>query len=55
MSTIEPLVRIAVGIVVERRKAMSPWADFVWRPVAVLPGLPDAVPWTPLAKDGLVQ
>ena len=31
------LVRIPVGVVVERRKAMSQWADFVWQPVAVLP------------------
>jgi len=52
MSTIEPLLRIPVGIVVERRKAMSPWAEFVWRPVTVLPGLPEATPWTPLAQDG---
>jgi hypothetical protein len=51
MSIVAPLIRIPVGIVVERRKATSPWADFLWRPVAVLPGLPDAAPWTPLAQD----
>lgn len=38
--------RIAVGVVVERRKAKSAWADFVWRPVAVLPGRPETAPWT---------
>ena len=43
--------RIAVGIVVERRKATSQWADFLWRPVAVLAGSPDAVAWTPLAEE----
>ena len=32
------LLRIPVGVVVERRKAKSQWIDFVWRPVAVLPG-----------------
>jgi uncharacterized protein DUF3305 len=52
MSMVAPLIRIPVGVVVEQRKAISPWADLVWRPVAVLPGLPDALPWTPLAQDG---
>ncbi len=51
MTRIEPLVRIPVGVVVERRKAKSPWVDFVWTPVAVLPGLPDAAPWTALDGD----
>jgi len=46
-----PLARIPVGIVVERSKAASPWADFVWRPVAALPGVPDARPWTPLESN----
>ena len=52
MSQVAPLLRIPVGVVVERRKATSPWADVIWRPVAVLGGLPDAAPWTPLAIDG---
>ena len=43
-----PLARIPVGIIVERRKARSPWVDFVWRAVAALPGLPDAAPWSVL-------
>jgi hypothetical protein len=43
-----PLASIPVGVVVERRKAMSPWIDFVWRPIAVLPGLPATEPWTQL-------
>jgi hypothetical protein len=42
--------RIAVGVVVERRKATSQWADFLWRPVAVLAGSPDTVAWTPLGE-----
>jgi hypothetical protein len=41
-----PLARIAVGVIVERRKAASPWIDFVWRPAAVLAGMPEAKPWT---------
>lgn len=43
---------ITVGVVVERQKATSPWLDFLWRPVAVLPGIPEAEPWTPLASAG---
>ena len=42
------LARIAVAVVVERRKAKSPWLDFIWHPVAVLAGNPVAAPWTPL-------
>jgi hypothetical protein len=38
--------------VVERRKADSPWIDFTWRAVTVLPGAPAAAPWTQLAADG---
>jgi len=41
-------VRIPVGVVVERRKAKSPWLDFLWRPVSVLAGVPSAAPWTPI-------
>ncbi|WFU26928.1 DUF3305 domain-containing protein [Bradyrhizobium sp. CB1717] len=47
-----PLVRIPVGIVVERHKADSPWADFVWRAVAVLPDEPDTKSWTVLREEG---
>ncbi|MFZ1102365.1 MAG: DUF3305 domain-containing protein [Hyphomicrobiaceae bacterium] len=46
------LVSIPVGVVVERRKATSPWLDFVWQPVAVLPGVPAAESWTQLGGDG---
>lgn len=51
MSRAQPFASIPVGVVIERRKANSPWVDFVWRPVAVLPGLPDAAPWTVLDGD----
>jgi hypothetical protein len=47
----ETYVRIAVGVVVERRNAKSPWIDFTWRPVSVLPGIPQASPWTLLSQD----
>ena len=45
------LVRIPVGVLVERRKAASPWIDFTWRPVGVLAGEPAAAPWTVLNAD----
>ena len=45
-------VRLSVGVVVGRRKAESPWLDFVWRPTAVLVGEAEAAPWTPLGEDG---
>lgn len=45
------LVSIPVGVVVERRKAASQWIDFVWQAVGVLPGRPDAVPWTVLSSS----
>jgi hypothetical protein len=48
----EPVRHIPIGVVVERRKAASPWTEFLWRPAAVLAGSPDAAPWTPLAEDG---
>ena len=49
MNATTPHARIPVGVVVERRKAASPWVDSVWRPVAVLCGVPAAAPWTVLA------
>jgi hypothetical protein len=43
--------KIVVGVVVERRKAQSPWIDFTWQPVTVLSGQPEAAPWTLLSQD----
>lgn len=51
MSPASALASIPVGVLVERRKAISPWADWVWRPSAVLPGHPDTVPWTRVSGD----
>jgi Protein of unknown function (DUF3305) len=48
MSRPMPLVRLPVGVVVERRNAKSPWVDHVWRAVAALPGVPDVAPWSVL-------
>jgi hypothetical protein len=43
---------IRVGVVVERRKAESSWADFLYRPVSVLEGVPAAPPWTLIGSEG---
>lgn len=42
----QPLLRIRLGVVVERRRSASPWIDFVWRGTAVLPDEADMTPWT---------
>ena len=52
--TSTPLVRIPVGVVVERHKARSPWLDFVCRPVSALTGVPSAAPWTVIRSEGEV-
>jgi hypothetical protein len=52
MTASSALVRIPVGVVVERRKAKSQWIDFVWRPVSVLTGVPDTPVWSILATEG---
>jgi Protein of unknown function (DUF3305) len=46
-----PLLRIPVGVVVERRKADSPWIDFVWRAIGVLPDEPNMAPWTVIREQ----
>jgi hypothetical protein len=46
------LARIPVGVVVERRKAESAWLNFLYRPVAVLAGVPAAAPSTVISSDG---
>jgi hypothetical protein len=43
-----PLATIPVGVVVERTKSVSQWSDYLWRPVKVLPGVPDTPPWSKL-------
>lgn len=51
MSRPQPMQRLPVGVVVERRRSRNPWVDFVWRPVAALPGAPDTAPWTVLSDQ----
>lgn len=42
------LAELDVGVVVERRRATSMWAEFLWRPVSVFAGKAAAEPWTQL-------
>ncbi len=46
-----PLVEISVGVVVERRTSNNQWIDFVWKPAAILTGIPEARPWTVIKED----
>lgn len=46
-----PLLRILVGVVVERRSADSPWTDFIWRGTGVLPDEPEMTPWTVIREQ----
>ena len=42
-----------VGLVMERRQGVTAWAGELWRPVAVLPGVPDMAAGTSLGMvDG---
>jgi hypothetical protein len=52
LSAIPPLASIPVGVMVERSKSASQWADFYWRPSGVLAGVPETAPWTKLSDDG---
>jgi hypothetical protein len=52
LSAAPPLARIPVGVLVERTKGESRWADFLWRPIGVLTGVPDTPAWTSLSDDG---
>ena len=45
-------VRVAVGVVVERRPGVTPWADFAWQPREVLEDFPEVPPWTVLRQEG---
>ncbi len=47
-----PHLSIPVGVIVERSKGTTPWAEFYWRAVGVLAGQPDTPPWSILSDDG---
>jgi hypothetical protein len=40
-----------VGVVIACRALSSPWQVQQWSPVSILPAVPEAAPWTVLAKS----
>lgn len=44
-----------VGIVIERRPSSSPWLDWVYMPVAVLPGAGPVTEWRLIREENGVQ
>jgi hypothetical protein len=52
MSSSAALLQVPVGVVVARSKAASPWIDYVWRAVSILPDAPEMPPWTVLREEG---
>ena len=44
-------VRIPVAVLAERRPGATPWAEWSWRAVEVLEGVPDLPPWTVLREE----
>lgn len=46
-----PLLRIPVGVVVERHTAASQWIDFTWHATGVLPDELAMKPWTVLREE----
>jgi hypothetical protein len=46
----ERRIRMALGVVVERRELDNRWQRFAWKPVAVLPGAPPVEEWRELVR-----
>ena len=44
---------LPLGVMVRRTPGVTQWAQWVWTPVAVVPGAPDAF-WKPMREDGNV-
>ncbi len=50
--TLDAQETIALGVVLERRPIDHPWADWTWRPVAVIPGAAAIEAPVELVRDG---
>lgn len=50
--SVAPAASIEVGVLVERRPAVTAWAEHVWAATELLLDPPDAAPWTLLRQDG---
>lgn len=46
----QPLERLSVGVVVERKRIGNPWQEFAWKPVEVIPGAPPCEDWRVLRR-----
>jgi len=42
---------LQLGVVVERRRGVTRWAEWLWRPVEVVPGVPAGEGWRLLVED----
>ncbi len=49
-----PYLDLCIAVILEKRRAKSPWLDFVWTSVAALPGPLSTPPWTCIADEGEV-
>jgi Protein of unknown function (DUF3305) len=47
-----PTLTMQVGLVLEKRKANSPWIDFIWEASSILPEPAEAAAGTSLGKHG---
>ena len=47
----ERTAELPVGVVIRRQPGVTRWAKWIWRPVGVLPGAPDA-DWRELRREG---
>lgn len=48
---IEKHARMPVGVIVERRKAKSPWQDYTWHVLEAVPGAPALESWSVMRAD----
>ena len=43
-------ISIPLGVILEQKKSKHPWGDWIWQPVAVLPGAGDVDEWIVVDK-----
>lgn len=44
------MISMPVGVVIAREEIDSPWQDYTWRPVSIIPGAPQFTPWKELMR-----
>lgn len=50
--TLNRIERMPLGIVLERRRSASPWQEFAWRALSVIPGAPPLDGASRLLREG---